>query len=57
MKFDITSFVDEEKTEFIAIPNAEKTIENPRTKNIVFSMTFVFPVSYTHLTLPTNREV
>ena len=28
-------------SEFIVTPNAEKTTENPRTKNIVFRMTLV----------------
>jgi len=41
LKLEINSFADEVYTELIATPNAEKTIENPRTKNIVFKITLV----------------
>ena len=41
LKLEIISFADEVYTELIATPNAEKTIENPRTKNIVFKITLV----------------
>ena len=41
LKLEINSFADEVYTELIATPNAEKTNENPRTKNIVFKITLV----------------
>ena len=41
LKFVIKSFDDEIKTELIATPNTEKTIEKPKTKNIVFNTTLV----------------
>ena len=41
LKPKINSLADEAYIELIATPNAEKTIENPRTKNIVFKITLV----------------
>ena len=47
LKFEIISLADNTKIEFIATPIAEKTIENPRTKNIVFNMTFDLLITIT----------
>ena len=41
MKVEINSFADDVNNEFIVTPSAEKTTENPITKNMVFSITLV----------------
>ena len=41
LKLEINSFADDVNIEFIVTPNTEKTIENPRTKNIVLRTTLV----------------
>ena len=41
MKLEINSFADDVNNEFIVTPSAEKTTENPITKNTVFSITLV----------------
>ena len=41
MKLETNSFADDVNNEFIVTPNAEKTTENPRTKNTVFRITLV----------------
>ena len=47
LKFEIISLADNTKIELVATPIAEKTIENPRTKNIVFNMTFNLLITIT----------
>lgn len=41
VKFETKFNVFEENVEFIVTPIMEKTIENPKTKNNVFNITFV----------------
>ena len=39
------------------LADAVKATLGPKGRNVVLERSFGAPVSYTHLTLPTNREV